>query len=516
MTLDEFSGVRVSRRVYGRDELEGLMKRAADIIRLRVDYKYILLLFFLKRLNDVWWEEFEAAKRRALASGYSEEEAEREAESEAYHRFKIPRKFLWSEIRKDVKKLPERLAEAFKKLAELNPELRGVVDRFSFIEFTLNPENAEVLRQLVELFSDYRLGNGNVSEGAIGDAYEWVLRHFAPQRAKEGEVLTPPSVIKLIVKILDPKPMESFYDPACGPGRILIYAYKYVREKFGKEEAGKLFLFGQEVNQDIYALCRMNMLIHGIDAQIELGDSLLYPKFKEGDRLRRFDVVAANPPWNQDGYGEATLRNAELKVRFRFGYPPNNSADWAWAQHMLASAKDDGRVGLIIDNGCLFRGGKERSIRAKIVDRDLIECIILLPEKLFYNTGAPGAIIIFNKNKPEERKGKILFINASNEYIPHPEVRRLNSLSGENIEKIVDAYRTFTDMPGFSRVVDVDEIKDNNYNLNVTLYVMPIEEEEQIDILKEFSELKQLEKERQTIDEKLEEYISQLTQTMEE
>jgi type I restriction enzyme M protein len=181
---------------------------------------------------------------------------------------------------------------------------------------------------------------------------------------------------------------------------------------------------------------------------------------------------------------------------------------------MLASAKEDGRIGLVVDNGCLFRGGKEKVIRSKIVEKDWIETVLLLPEKLFYNTGAPGAIIIFNKNKQSERKNKILFINASNEFIPHPSVRRLNSLSKENIEKIATAYRKFVGIHGFCRVVDKKEIAGNDYNLNVALYVMPVEEAERIDISKEFKELKELEREREEIGKKLEQYISEISRVL--
>jgi len=181
---------------------------------------------------------------------------------------------------------------------------------------------------------------------------------------------------------------------------------------------------------------------------------------------------------------------------------------------MLASAKENGRIGLVVDNGCLFRGGAEKKIREKVIEKDWIECVILTPEKLFYNTGAPGAIIIFNKNKSTERRNKILFINASNEFIPHPSVRRLNSLSQENINKIAEVYRRFINVEGFSRVVDVKEIAENDYNLNVTLYVMPIEEKDSIDIFKEFSELKELEKERQETAKKIEEYINELSKVL--
>jgi type I restriction enzyme M protein len=257
----------------------------------------------------------------------------------------------------------------------------------------------------------------------------------------------------------------------------------------------------------------MNLYIHDIrDADIQLGDTLLYPKHPLGFA----DVVLANPPWNQDGYDEDVLKKGELwKQRYIYNFTSKQSADWAWIQHMLAMAKNEGgRVGVVIDNGCLFRGGKEGDIRRKIVEADLVDCVLLLPEKLFYNTGAPGAIIIFRKNKPTERKGKILFINASNEYIKHPTVRKLNTLSEDNVRRIVEAYKRFQDLAGFSKVVGIEEVRKNDYNLNVTLYVMPIEEGEQIDIVKEWNRLKELEKEEQNVMKKLEQYICEIIQAV--
>ncbi|MEM0011169.1 MAG: N-6 DNA methylase [Candidatus Bathyarchaeia archaeon] len=502
--------MKLFNKVVTREELNALVDKAADIIRTATDYKFILVLLFLKRISDTWREEFEE-KKQELMSYLDEKSAEKEAENEVYHTFNLRRELLWNEITKDIKKLPENLSSALIKIAELNPELKGVIDKFSFLGFTTQ-EHRVKLMQLIELFNQYNFGNKYVSSDIVGDAYEHILYRFAPTQAKEGEVYTPREVIQLLVEILDPKPGESVYDPACGSGGMLIISHKYVREKYGKEE--KLLLYGQEYNSDIYGLCRLNLIAHGItDAFIEFGDSLLYPRFTEGGRLKQFDVVIANVPWNQDGYGEETLKKADFKERY-FDYPPNNTADWAWVQHMLASAKENGRVGLVVDNGCLFRSGKEKIIRSKVIEKDWVECVILTPEKLFYNTGAPGAIIIFNKNKPQERRDKILFVNASNEYIPHPSVRRLNSLSKENIEKIVKAYRGFTSIAGFSRVVDKSEIVGNDYNLNVTLYVMPVEEAEKIDISKEFSELKELEKEREEVGKRLEQYISEITKAI--
>ena len=497
---------------FGRGDIEALLKKAADLIRTRVDYKFILVLLFLKRISDKWEAEYEAAYEDALEDGFSEDEAKVEARRSEYHLFNLPEEFLWENLRKDATRLPERLSMALKTIAQLNPELKDVVDNVDFVQFTTSRENAEILRQLFELFSERKLNH--VSADILGDAYEWILRYFAPSKAKEGEIYTPREVIKLLVEILEPKPLESVYDPCSGSGGMLIYSFKHVEEKFGRKEAEKLFLFGQEANQSILALSKMNMYIHDIhNHHLEFGDTLLYPKFKEGEGIKKFDVVLANPPWNQDGYDENVLKKGEFwRQRFEFGFVPRQSADWAWIQHMLASAKDDtGRVGVVIDNGCLFRGGKEKSVRSAVLERDWVECAILLPEKLFYNTGAPGAIIVFRKNKPAERKGKILFINASKEFEQHPEVRKLNILGNGNIKKIANAYKSFGEEKGFARVVGLDEIRQNDYNLNVTLYIIEEEEGEQVDISKEWMELKELERERQEIASKLEEYVSEIT-----
>jgi type I restriction enzyme M protein len=505
------------RETLSRGDIDALLKRAADLIRTRVDYKFILILLFLKRISDKWDLEFEEAYKEALADGLNEEEARLEAKRDEYHLFNLPEEFLWKELRKDVSGLTERFSRALKVIAERNPMLKDVVDSVDFVQFASSRENAEILRQLVELFSERKLNH--VSADVLGDAYEWILRYFAPTKAKEGEIYTPREVIKLLIEILDPKPMESVYDPACGSGGMLISAYKHVEEKFGGEEAEKLFLFGQEVNQRTIALAKMNMYIHDIhNHHLEFGDTFLYPKFKEGDSLKRFDVVVANPPWNQDGYDEDVLKKGEFwKQRFSYGFVPRQSADWAWIQHMIASAKDDGsRVGIVIDNGCLFRGGKEKAIRSAVLSEgnDLVECVVLLPEKLFYNTGAPGAIIIFNKHKAAERRGKVLFVNASGEFEQHPEVRKLNRLGDSNIRKIAEAYAGFREEKGFSRTVPLKVIEENDYNLNVTLYVMPVEEGEEIDIAKEFSELKLLEKEMREVGAKLENIFAEVTNTV--
>lgn len=497
-----------------RGDLESILKKAADLIRTRVDYSFILVMLFYKRISDKWEIEYEDAYKEALEDGLSEEEAKQEAKNSIYHDFNIPEEYLWEKIRQDPARLPENFSKAMKVIAEQNPELKDAFENIDFVQFTASRENAEILRQLVETFSARSLHH--VSPDVLGDAYEWILRYFAPQKAKEGEVYTPREVIRLLVEALDPKPAESVYDPATGSSAMLINSHQYVQNEYGRKETEKLFLYGQESNHRTLALAKMNVYIHDIrNANLMLGDTLLYPKFKEGQSLKKFDVVIANPPWNQDGYSEETLKKGEFwRERYNFGFSPQQSADWAWVQHMLASAKEDtGRAGVVIDNGCLFRGGKEKITRTGILNANLIEAVILLPEKLFYNTGAPGAIIILNKAKSKNRKDKILFINSSKEFEQHPEVRKLNRLGDEHIKKIVSAYKNFSEETGFSRIVGLDEIKENDYNLNVTLYVFPEEEIEEIDIEKEWQELAEIETELMENKQKIEGYLKEIKES---
>ncbi len=494
-----------------RSDIESILSKAADLIRTRVDYKFILILLFMKRVSDKWELDFDKAYKEALKDGLSEAEAKKEARSPAYHDFDLAEEHRWENMRKDVGALSSVFSKALKSLADRNPELKDILDSVDFVQFTSNRENTEILRQLVELFSEKRLHN--VAPDILGDAYEWILRYFAPDKAKEGEIYTPRETIKLLNEILDPQPKESIYDCSCGSAGMLIGAYKHVEETMGLTQARKILLYGQEVNQKTIALAKLNMYVHDMrDCSLNYGDTLLYPKFKEGGKIKTFDVVVANPPWNQDGYDEEVLKKAEFwQQRFSLGFTPGQSADWAWIQHMLASADDkNGRVGVVIDNGCLFRGGKEQAVRRKALENDWLDCLILLPEKLFYNTPAPGALMFFNKNKPKDRKGKVLIINASSEFIKHPDVRKLNSLSDENIKTIAAACKGFKDIKGFSRAVPIEEIKANDYNLNITLYVFPEEIEEIIDIDKEWAELRRLEAESRELDSKIAGYIKEL------
>jgi type I restriction enzyme M protein len=493
--------------VNTKDDLINLLKQAADLIRTRVDYTFILLLLFYKAYSDRWQKEFEEQKRKLMEIGWEEAEAVREASSKEWHAFNFPQEYLWENIRKEPQRISEKFSMALKKLAELNPDYQDIFSQFDFHQFTSNPENAVILNQLVELFSKFSFKE--ISGDILGDAYEWILKYFAPTKAKEGEVYTPREVIRLMIEILDPKPEKSIYDPALGSAGMLIVAYKYVEEKYGKEKANSLFLYGQEANSKTLALAKMNTLLHDIrNFYFHLGDTLLYPKFKEGDSIKKFDYVIANPPWNQDGYDEDTLKKGEYwKERFKYGFATKQSADWIWIQHMLASAKE--KVAVVIDTGAVSRGGREKLIRQKIVEDDLIESVILLPEKLFYNTGAPAVIIVFNKQKLENKKGKILLINASKEFQPG---KKQNTLSRENIQKIANAYREFKDIEKFAKVVTTEEVKENDYNLSPSRYVSVIEEEKYRPINEIKSDLEKLEEERKKVEEKVRKILINIKQ----
>jgi len=483
-----------------KDQLISLLKQAADIIRTRVDYTFILLLLFYKAYSDKWEKEFEEKKKELIQKGWEEKEAVIEAETGPYHTLNFSRDFLWESIRKEPDKISEKFSQAMKELAKSNPDYQDIFSQFDFHHFTSNPENSAILNQLIELFSKFSFKE--ISGDILGDAYEWILKYFAPTKAKEGEVYTPREVIRLMIEILDPKPKSSIYDPCFGSGGMLIVAYKYIDEKYGGNMANFLLLYGQEINPKTLALAKMNMLLHNIkNFRFALGDTLFFPKFKEENTIQKFDYVIANPPWNQDGYGEADLKKGEYwQERFTYGFATKQSADWMWIQHMLASTKENGKVAIVIDTGAVSRGGREKLIRQKVVDEDLIESVILLPEKLFYNTQAPAVIIVFNKNKPEERKGKILLINASKEFVPG---KPQNTLGPENIQKIAKIYEEFKEVEGLSKIITLEEAKEADYNLSPSRFVIVIEEEKYKDIREIKIELKGMEKEEKKIKQKI-------------
>lgn len=515
-------------KITSRDRLISLLKTAADQIRGGLDYKALLVFLFYKAISDRWVK----LAQNLMKEGKPTVVAYMMANKTYYRLFDEDSGALytWHKVMGTRDSIRE-MANALIKIAEMNEELsdlKKLVEVLGLIGF-IKEDNLHKLEEIAEIFN--RVDFSEFDSDMLGYAYEWILSYFAPQKAKEGEVYTPREVIRLLVELIDIEDESDVLDPASGSGGMLIEAYRYVREKLKQEnpeEEPALMLYGQELNETTAALSKLNLILHGIqDFKIFGGfDSLVNPRWEDelkenGIEDGKVDYVIANPPWNQDGYDETRLNNKRVKHIYNpdgstrgygYGYTSKQSADWAWVQLMLYYARK--KVGIVLDSGALFRGGSEKAIRQGIIEDDLIEAIILLPEKLFYNTGAPGIIMILNPNKPEERKGKILFINASREFRKHPKVRKLNQLAEEHIRKIVDAYREFKEIEGFSRVVTLDEIRKNDYNLNVSLYVFPEDEREQIDLAKEFKEFREIEKREKELVKKAKAYIEGILEAM--
>ena len=495
---------------HNSQNLESWLWEAACSIRGEIEapkYKdFIIPLIFLKRLNDVFEDEL-------LNVSPNREKALIKVETDhRLVRFYIPEKARWNNIISQNESLGEYLTSAMRNLARENPKLQGVVDQNDYNEATGGSRTISEasLKKLLEIISSKRLGLKDMSSDVLGDAYEYLIGKFAEGGGKSGgEFYTPKEVAEIMGRILDPGPGETIYDPACGSGGLLIRTYNAFINKHKSESiSNPPKLFGQEINRLTFAMAKMNIIIHDIDADIRIGDTMERPAYTNSDgSMIQFDKVTANPMWNQN-FDSNLLKNDHYN-RFQYGIPKRKKGgDWVWIQHMLASSKK--RVAVVLDQGSLFRGNSEGNIRSAMIFSDLVECVISLPEKLFSNTGAPGAILIFNREKNATRKGKILFINASNEFGKHKEVRKLNQLNPEHIERIAGAFENFQQQEGFSVIKSIEDVMKNNGNLNVSLYVSQIIKEEEINIKSVLSEINDVDEQLEEVNKKLDSYMREL------
>lgn len=433
---------------------------------------YILPLIFVKRLSDVFDDEIERLAERFEGG---ETALELVDEDHSLVRFYLPRACSWSEIRKLTANVGQRLTEIVRQIAKVNPNLQGVID---IVDFNATVSGQRIvddgrLAGLIEILSRHRLGLKDVEPDILGRAYEYLLRKFAEgQGQSAGEFFTPKEVGWLIARLLRPEEGVEVYDPACGSAGLLVKAQLTLKESV-KNVKRPLRLHGQELNHVTYAIAKMNMIIHDMEGEIAIGDTLRSPKFLNGSKLKAFDLLTANPMWNQDGYNDS-FYESEPYGRFTFGYPPASSADWGWVQHMFAALNQRGRAVTVLDTGAVSRGSggqgsnRERDIRKQFVDRDVIEGIILLPENLFYNTTAPAILLCLNKNKPKERLGKIVLINASKEF---EKGRPKNFVPEASIAKIADAFQAGVDVVSLVKVITNEEAAKNDYNLSPSRYL---------------------------------------------
>jgi type I restriction enzyme M protein len=470
-------------------QLEAHLWSAADKLRGKIDssdYKsFIFGFLFLKRLSDVFEEEAEKLIAGGTDAGVAWEDKD-------YHRFFVPKRARWSAIQRQATGIGDALNKACAALEEENATLEGVLRGMDF-----NDENKlghakerdELLARLVQHFSKLRLRNDDLSEpDMLGRAYEYLIERFADDAGKKGgEFYTPRKVVQLIVELLQPKEADRVCDPTVGSGGMLIECASYVERHGG--DPRKLTLHGQENNLGTWAICKMNMLLHGLpDARIEKGDTIRNPRLVKDGALEVYDKVIANPPFSLADWGRETAENDPFG-RFRFGLPPKAKGDLAFVQHMVATMNVRGRVGVVMPHGVLFRSGAEGEIRAGMLKRDVFEAVIGLPSNLFYGAGIPATVLVLSKDKPEERRGKVIFIDASREY---REGKAQNYLRDEDVEKIARTFHAATNVEGYARVVPIVEIEAAQWNLNISRYVAIEQEQGHIDLsgaLKRLSEL---------------------------
>ena len=493
-------------RKINQSEINDVAWRACDTFRGVVDAEnyrnYILVMLFWKYVSDVWRDH-----RDAYAKEYkgNQERIQRRLSRE---RFQLPDgcDFLSIYALRNETDIGERMNVALTGIEEANKaKLEGV-----FREVDFNSENKlgrtrdrnTKLKLVLEDFADPRLDlRPSVvgEEDVIGNVYEYLLERFASDAGKKaGEFYTPGQVSKLLAILLNPKKGDTICDPACGSGSLLI--------KVGRQADERDFaLFGQEMNGTTHALCRMNMFLHGMDNfRIEWGDTLRNPRLFEGDHLLKFDIVVANPPFSLDKWGHDSAE-ADPFHRYYRGLPPKSKGDYAFITHMIESAREgSGRVGVVVPHGVLFRGAAEGKIRQKFIEENLLEAVIGLPANLFFGTGIPAAILIFNKGKTH---GDVLFIDASRDY---KDAKNQNVLTDEHLDKIVATYRAFETVEKYAYRATPQELADNDFNLNIPRYVDTFEEEAEIDLKVVKKEITKLEKELTAVRAKMQAYLEEL------
>jgi type I restriction enzyme M protein len=377
----------------------------------------------------------------------------------------MPPNARWGHI-KDLKHdIGAELNKATESIEEHNSSLEGVLVT---IDFNIKNKLSDAkLRDLLSHFSQHRLRNSDFERpDLLGTAYEYLIKMFADSAGKKGgEFYTPSEVVQLLVSLLKPHAGMRIYDPTSGSGGMLVQTRNHLAAH--NENAANLSLFGQEMNLNTWAICKMNMFLHGVfSADIRKGDTLRDPQHTQNGELMTFDRVIANPPFSLKKWGKDEADN-DAYGRFPYGTPPKDAGDLAFVQHMIASTNAEGMAGIVMPHGVLFRGSSEKAVRQGMLQDDLLEAVVGLPSGLFYGTGIPACLLIINKKKPKARKNKVLFINSELEF---EEGKNQNTLREQDIAKIVEVFENFTEINRYSKVVDISEIEENDFNLNIRRY----------------------------------------------
>ena len=489
-------------------EINDILFKACDTFRGILNasqYKdYILAMLFVKYISDVYRERFDELKGQ-----YGDDKA-RITRRLSRERFVMPDGCTFYDLyeQRNAANVGEVINTTFEAIEDANRvKLQGVfrnIDYNSEANLGKTKDRNKRLKSFLEDLNDPRLdlrpsrvGNLDV----IGNAYEYLIANFAAGAGKKaGEFYTPAEVSELIAELVSPQPGERICDPTCGSGSLLIKCGNKV-----KGQSEDFSLYGQEINGETWALAKMNMFLHGMDrARIEWGDTLRDPKLIEDDTTMKFEVVVANPPFSLDKWGYKAAQTDAHK-RFERGLPPKSKADYAFISHMIETTTlESGRVGVVVPHGVLFRGGAEGRIRKQLIEENLLDTVIGLPANLFFGTGIPAAILVFKRSRPTK---DVLFIDASRDYADD---KKKNRLRPEDLGKILAAYQAREFVDKYAYVADFDELKENDFNLNIPRYVDTFEEEEEIDIKAAQAEIDELEAELATVREEMKRHLEEL------
>lgn len=464
------------------NQLEQYLSKAAWILKGPVDASdfkvYIFPLLFFKRISDVYDEELKIA--------LEESDGDLEyASLPEFHRFEIPKDCHWNDVREQTTNVGLAIEKALRGIEQVNQHvLYGIFGDAQWSN--KNKLSDKLLIDLIEHFSQYSLSNSNVEADILGQAYEYLIKHFADlTNKKAGEFYTPRSVVHLLGLILDPQQGESIYDPACGTGGMLLECVENLKSK--NEDYRTLKLYGQEKNLTSSSIARMNMFLHGIeDFQIYRGDTLRNPAFFEADGLKTFDCVIANPPFSLKEWGAENWAN-DPYGRNIAGVPPKGNGDMAWVQHMISSMNTNGRMTVVLPHGALFRKGAEGKIRQALIEQDLLEAVIGLGPNIFYGTQLAACALVFKQNKASKEKQKVIFIDASNQIKVG---RAQNFLETSHVDQIYEWYLNYKEVENHVKVATFEDIKENDFNLNIPLYVEKIIEDNLPSVEKALTDLK--------------------------
>lgn len=463
-------------------QLEQYLSKAAWILKGPVDASdfkvYIFPLLFFKRISDVYDEEF----KQALEESDGDQEY---AALPEFHRFEIPEDCHWNDVRATTSNVGIAIEKALRGIEQANQEfLYGIFGDAQWSN--KNKLSDRLLVDLIEHFSQYQLSKDSVEPDMLGQAYEYLIKHFADlTNKKAGEFYTPRSVVHLLGLILDPHEGETIYDPACGTGGMLLECVDHLKEN--NEDYRTLKLFGQEKNLTSSSIARMNMFLHGIeDFQIHRGDTLRDPAFFVADGLKTFDCVIANPPFSLKEWGAENWGN-DPYGRNIAGVPPKGNGDMAWVQHMIKSMNSNGRMTVVLPHGALFRKGAEGRIRKALLEQDMLEAVIGLGPNVFYGTQLAACVMVFKQQKEASKKNKVLFIDGSDQVRVG---RAQNYLEPQNIIQLFDWYSKNIDVENYVKVASMDDIEENDFNLNIPLYVEKIIEDNLPSVEEALSDLK--------------------------